>query len=90
MRHFHNVSDFQYSEEYVHRPGVKNREIKCLRRQEFYYYQYRDRLKHLIDKDTEEAKILEYKMKEAKEKYDNLRICYAERHGSSSLPNEGR
>jgi len=86
-----NVSDFQHSIEYVHRPGVKNREIKCLRRQEFNYYQYRDRLNHLIDKDSEEAKILVYKMKEAKERYDNLRICYAESHGRSpNLPDEGR
>ena len=62
------VADIQEGLGYEHRPGIKNRFLKIMRRDEFLYAQYRDRLKG-TDVSVTDKNILKNKMMESEAKY---------------------
>ena len=62
------VMDIQAGDGYEHRPGIKNRVLKCMRKYEFLSCQYRDRIRN-SDVTSENKTILEEKLKESEVKY---------------------
>ncbi len=72
------VVDIQQGLEYEHKPGIKNRFLKMLRRNEFLFAQYRDRLKG-ADVSVKDKNVLKNKMMESEAKYEYHNQIY---HGA--------
>ena len=62
------VINIQSGDDYEHKPGVKNRLLKTIRKYEFLYGQYRDRYDH-GDVTVADKKVLQIKMQENEAKY---------------------
>ena len=70
-KNIRKVKDIQASPDYEHKPGVKNKALKNLRKYEFLSYQYRDRKKHTDVTTDDETLKMKYKESEAKHGYYN-------------------
>ena len=73
------VMDIQSNYDYEHKPGIKNRILRNMRKYEFQFAQYRDRYTH-GDVSVTDKEILKNKMKESEAKYEYYSQSYDSRY----------
>lgn len=73
------VMDIQSNYDYEHKPGIKNRILRNMRKYEFQFAQYRDRYNH-GDVSVPDKEILKNKMKESEAKYEYYSQTYNRRY----------
>ena len=72
------VSEIQNSWDYEHRPGIKNADLKIVRKFEFQFFKYfTQKINGVYDQEA--LVVIKMKLEEAKIKYDYYKSKYSEK-----------